>query len=227
MIDVTPLLARFASSSITERIADWSVRIMEQLGGPGAAALIALENVFPPLPSEIILPLAGFTASQGNMHLASAIAWTTLGSVAGATVLYQLGAWLGRDRIRHYARKLPLIKVKDVDTAERWFAEHDSQAVFFGRMIPMVRSLISIPAGIEKMPMKLFIVYTTAGSIIWNSTLIIAGYMLGEKWHLVETYVGVLQYIVIATVFVAVSYFVYSRLKKSRRYTQSKTTTQD
>lgn len=214
MFDLVTSTTIFADASITDRIAEWSVRVMEALGGPGAAFLIALENIFPPLPSEIILPLAGFTASQGSMHLVSAIAWTTLGSLIGAVVLYQIGAWLGRERIRHYARKLPLVRVKDIDKAERWFTKHENQAVFFGRMIPVVRSLISIPAGVEKMPMKLFIAYTTAGSMIWNTALITAGYLLGEQWHLVETYVDVLKYIVIASMLIFVTHFIFSRIKK-------------
>lgn len=178
--------------------------------------MIALENLFPPLPSEIILPLAGFTASQGDLNLVSAILWTTAGSLAGAFILYRLGFWLGRERIRHYAQKLPLVKLKDIDKAEHWFTRHENQAVFFGRMIPVVRSLISIPAGIEKMPMKLFIIYTAVGSAIWNSALITAGYVLGEKWHLVETYVGILQYLVIATILLLAAHFVITRLQRRR-----------
>lgn len=213
MFENWPQITVIFSSSITEQIADWSVKVMEQLGGVGAALLIALESIFPPLPSEIILPLAGFTSSQGNMNLLAAIVWTTIGSLVGAVVLYQLGAWLGRDRIRHYTHKLPLVKVKDIDKAESWFTRHENQAVFFGRMIPVVRSLISIPAGVEKMPMKIFLVYTAAGSLIWNTALITAGYILGEQWHLVETYVGVLQYIVIAAVLIFIAHFMFTRLR--------------
>lgn len=216
MFDFISLHTYFASTSITDKIADWSVRIMETLGGPGAAFLIALENIFPPLPSEVILPLAGFTASQGSMNLVSAIMWTTLGSLVGAVVLYKIGELLGRERIRHYARKLPLVKVSDVDKAEKWFTKHENQAVFFGRMIPVVRSLISIPAGVEKMPMKIFLAYTWAGSMIWNTVLISAGYLLGEQWHLVETYVGVLQYVVLATLAILVTRFIFKRLKKRK-----------
>src|SRR5690606_6779141 len=120
----------------------------------------ALESIFPPIPSEVILPLAGFTANQGNLSLIGAIIWTTFGSLAGAVVLYYLGYYLGRDRVRHYANKLPLVKLSDINKAEHWFTKHENQAVFIGRMIPIVRSLISIPAGIEKMPMKLFVIYT-------------------------------------------------------------------
>ncbi len=217
MFESSRLVTVFASSSITERITEWSIRVMELLGGPGAAFLIALENIFPPLPSEIILPLAGFTASQGSIHFVSMVVWTTIGSLVGAVVLYHIGAWLGRERVRHLARKLPLVKVADINKAEHWFTKHENQAVFIGRMIPVVRSLISIPAGIEKMPMKLFIAYSAAGSLIWNSALISAGYLLGEQWHIVEAYVGVLQYLVIAVFVIFVSRFVLTRLAKRRQ----------
>jgi len=204
----------FADSSITERIASWSVSIMEKLGEPGAGLLVALENLFPPLPSEIILPLAGFTASQGNLNFFGAIIWTTLGSLAGATVLYYLGAWLGRDRIRKLAKKLPMVKVSEIDKTETWFREHENQTVFWARMVPIVRSLISIPAGIEKMPMREFLLYTAAGSLIWNTALISAGYLLGEQWHLVERYVGIFQYIIVFAITVLVGIFIFKRLPK-------------
>ncbi len=220
MFDLVTSTTIFADVSITDRIAEWSVRVMEALGGPGAAFLIALENIFPPLPSEIILPLAGFTASQGSLSLFAAIMWTTLGSLVGAIVLYKIGEILGRERIRHYAKKLPLVKVSDVDKAEKWFVKHEYQAVFFGRMIPIVRSLISIPAGVEKMPIRLFIAYTAAGSMIWNTALITAGYLLGEQWHLVETYVDILKYIVIAAALIFVTHFIFSRAKRRRKSAQ-------
>jgi membrane protein DedA with SNARE-associated domain len=216
MFDLNPLIL-LASSSVTQRIADWAVSVMETLGGPGAAFLIALENLFPPLPSEVILPLAGFTASQGSLSLIGAIAWTTLGSLVGALILYQLGKWLGRDNIRNITKKLPLVKVSDIDKAEHWFTAHENQAVLIGRMIPVVRSLISIPAGIEKMPIKLFIIYTVIGSLIWNSVLIITGYILGEQWTIVEQYVGIFQYIVIAAVILYAAYFVITRLSKKQK----------
>jgi membrane protein DedA with SNARE-associated domain len=125
--------------------------LVERLGGPGAGAAVALENLFPPIPSEVILPLAGFAASQGKMNLFAAIAWTTLGSGAGAVALFYVGVMLGRDRVRAIAARLPLMKLADIDRTEAWFARHGAKAVFFGRMIPIFRSLISIPAGIERM----------------------------------------------------------------------------
>ena len=218
MQNLNPFLFN-VSSSITERIADWAIRVMETLGGFGAALLIALENLFPPLPSEVILPLAGFTASQGDLSLIGAIIWTTGGSLVGALILYQLGRWLGREKIRYYAAKLPLVKIKDIDTAEEWFTKYETRVVLFGRMIPIVRSLISIPAGVEKMSLKLFVIYTAIGSLIWNTTLISAGYLLGEQWELVEQYVGILQKLVIAAVVFSIVYFVVARLKKRRKKT--------
>src|SRR5690606_31167872 len=117
----------------------------------GAGLAIALENLFPPLPSEVILPLAGFAAAQGTLGLIEVLIWTTAGSVAGALALYGIGAWLGRRRMYAIAERMPLIKVADVERTEAWFGRHGSKAVFFGRMIPIFRSLISIPAGIERM----------------------------------------------------------------------------
>jgi membrane protein DedA with SNARE-associated domain len=191
--------------------------LVERLGGPGAGLAVALENLFPPIPSEVILPLAGFTASQGKMNLFAAIAWTTLGSVVGAVALYYVGVVLGRDRVRAIAARLPLVRMDDVDRTEVWFARHGAKAVFCGRMIPIFRSLISIPAGVERMPVARFLLYTTLGSLIWNTVFVMAGYLLGENWHAVETYAGAFQNVVIVVCVLAVGYFVTSRLLRTRR----------
>jgi membrane protein DedA with SNARE-associated domain len=198
-------------------IVGWVIRIMEALGAPGAGLAVALENLFPPIPSELILPLAGFTASQGDMSLVGAIVWTTLGSVAGALVLYAVGALLGRDRTRAIAARLPLVKTSDIDRSEAWFARHGVKAVFFGRMIPLFRSFISIPAGIERMSLTTFLVFTALGSLIWNTVFVLAGYQLGENWRVVQDYVGVYQKVVVAAVLVAVAVFVAARLRRSGR----------
>ena len=200
-----------------EDIVAWVTELMTAFGAPGAGLAIALENLFPPLPSEVFLPLAGFTASKGGMNLFAAIAWTTAGSVAGALALYYLGALLGRDRIRAIAAKLPLVNVSDVDRTEEWFAKHGTKAVFFGRMVPIFRSLISIPAGIERMPLPTFLGLTALGSLIWNTALIMAGYLLGENWHLVEDYLGIVSKIVLALTALAVGWFVVSRLRRTRQ----------
>jgi membrane protein DedA with SNARE-associated domain len=198
-------------------IAAWAVDLMETVGAPGAGLAIALENLFPPLPSEVILPLAGFTASRGGFSLAEALVWTTLGSVFGALLLYGIGALLGRRRMRGLAAKLPLVDVADVDRTEAWFDRHGAKAVFFGRMIPVFRSLISIPAGIERMPVGKFLLLTTAGSLVWNTIFVLAGFYLGENWHIVERYADVFQKVVIAVVAVAVVLWVFSRVAKRNR----------
>jgi membrane protein DedA with SNARE-associated domain len=198
-------------------IVGWATSLMDALGAPGAGLAIALENFFPPLPSEVILPLAGFSASQGAMSLVSAIAWTTLGSVVGAIVLYGLGALIGRDRVRAVVARVPLVNVDDLDKAEAWFARHGGKAVFFGRMIPFFRSLISIPAGVARMSISKFLAFTAAGSLIWNTAFVLAGYQLGDNWRTVEGYVGMYSKGVLTVAAVAVCGFVVIRVVRSRR----------
>jgi membrane protein DedA with SNARE-associated domain len=198
-------------------IAGWAVDTMERLGGPGAGLLIAAENLFPPLPSEIILPLAGFTASQGSFTLAGAIGWTTTGSVVGALLLYTLGAVFGRARFHAVWARLPLVNMEDLHRTEAWFERHGRKAIFFGRMIPIFRSLISIPAGIERMPLPVFVGLTLAGSLVWNTLFVVAGYQLGENWHVVDQYASVFQKVVIAVVAVAVCWWVLNRVRTLRR----------
>lgn len=195
---------------------DWIIGLMERLGGPGAGLAIALENVFPPIPSELVLPLTGFTVSRGDYTLPSAIFWTTLGSVVGALLLYGLGRRLGRKRVHRLARKLPLVSTEDVAKADAWFHKHGSKAVFFGRMVPGVRSFISIPAGVDQMPWARFVLLTAAGSLLWNTGLILAGYYLGEQWQEVRRYTGVAQRILLATGGFAIAWFVIKRVRRRR-----------
>ena len=216
-MDIQTLLAADAEPG---GIAGWAIRIMETLGAPGAGLAVALENLFPPIPSEVILPLAGFTASQGDMSLAAAIAWTTFGSVAGAVVLYLIGALVGRERTRAIAARIPLIKVSDIDRTEAWFQRHGRKTVLFGRMVPLFRSFISIPAGIERMPMATFLLFTALGSLIWNTVFVLAGYALGENRRVIETYGEAYQNVVVAVGILAVAAFVVVRLLAARRNRQ-------
>ncbi|WP_433381444.1 DedA family protein [Actinoplanes sp. CA-142083] len=211
-------MAMIASAELQDGgMAGFVTGLVERLGGPGAGLAVALENLFPPIPSEVILPLAGFTASRGDMSLAGAIGWTTLGSVVGALALYYVGVVLGRERVRAIAARLPLIKLEDVDRTEAWFGRHGGKAVFFGRMIPIFRSLISVPAGVERMRVGTFLLYTTLGSLIWNTVFVMAGYTLGANWTAVESYVGTFQNLVIVGCALAVGAFVLVRLKGRRR----------
>lgn len=192
-------------------IAGWAVGVMGALGGPGAGLIVGLENVFPPIPSEVILPLAGFSAAQGRFSLAGAIFWTTLGSVLGALLAYWLGHRLGATRVRALFGRVPLIQVEDFDRAEGWFTRHGNASVFLGRMVPVVRSLISIPAGVERMNLPVFLLFTTAGSLIWNSLFIVGGYLLGGQWHRIESVAGWFSNAVVAAIVVLLVVFLGRR----------------
>jgi membrane protein DedA with SNARE-associated domain len=194
-------------------LVDWAVSLMEVIGPAGAGLAIALENLFPPLPSEVILPMAGLTASRGTFTLFEALLWTTLGSIVGAFLLYGLGRWLGAARLRALAAKAPLMHPEDIDHTIAWFERHGGKAVFFGRMLPIFRSLISIPAGVTRMPVWRFGLLTAAGSLVWNTVFVLAGFLLGESWHVVEMYADILQYVVIGGAAIGLAWFVYARTR--------------
>ncbi|MEI2270322.1 MULTISPECIES: DedA family protein [unclassified Microbacterium] len=204
-------------------LADWLVMLMETIGPAGAAIAVGLESLFPPIPSEAVLPVAGLAASRGSFTLAEAIGWTTFGSLAGAYILYVLGRVLGAERLTRVAEKLPLMKGEDVTKTVAWFERHGSVAVFFGRMVPLFRSLISIPAGVSKMPWWKFGLLTTAGSLIWNSIFVLAGFFLGENWHIVEQYAGVFQNIVIVVVVALIAWFLFVRIRAAVRHRREST----
>jgi membrane protein DedA with SNARE-associated domain len=195
---------------LTERITD----IIEEAGYVGIGALIALETIIPPIPSELILPLSGFMAGQGRFWLPAVIVAATIGSVTGALVLYAAGAWLGDARVRalvvRYGRILG-VGVRDLDRANEWFDRHDTKAVLICRVVPVLRSLVSIPAGLRRMPLGRFIVYTAAGSAVWNGVLAGLGWIAGDQWHVVEEYVSYLEYAVVAALVLGVAGFVWKR----------------
>lgn len=208
------------SSTLLGDMSNWARDVMDTLGYIGLALLVAVENVFPPIPSEIILPLAGFNSSTGEMNVFLAILWATIGSVVGALILYYVGYFFGEERVRYIVRKWGKwlgFKESDVDKADDWFDRYGGMAVMFCRVIPIVRSIISIPAGLRKMPMLTFALFTTIGSLTWNTILIFAGYLLGDNWDHVEEYVGILQYAVLLLVLVVVGWWVWARMIKPRR----------
>ena len=197
----------------------WVTNVIETLGYPGLTVLVALENVFPPIPSEVILPLAGFLTGQGRFSFVLVLISSTLGSLIGALILYAIGVGLGRGGIRRLFEKygyLALLTPEDLTRAEVWFDRWGPIAVFTGRLVPVVRSLVSIPAGYRRMPLVQFIPLTIFGSLIWNGALVSLGWAFGENWHAIEEYVGVLQYIVIAVVAILVLRFVWTRLRQRR-----------
>ncbi|MFD7919000.1 DedA family protein [Streptomyces sp. NPDC059740] len=191
--------------------------LAEAFGGPGAGLANMVDSVVPFIPSEVILPLAGVSAGQGHMSLVAAVVWTTVGSVAGALVLYLVGMVLGRERTRAVLSRVPLLKAEEIDRSEAWFARHGGKAVFFGRMLPVFRALISVPAGIERMPVTRFVLYTAGGSLVWNTVLVYAGYKLGQHWEVAERYASAFTTAVGVLVLLAVLWFVVTRLVRRRR----------
>ena len=184
------------------------VGLMDALGGVGVAAAIALESVFPPIPSEVVLPLAGFTAARGSFSLVGAILWATLGSLVGAWVLYGVSRWVGLERIFWAADHIPGVSRSDVERADSWFSRYGTWSVLFGRVIPVVRSLISIPAGFNRMNFMQFTGLTLLGSAVWNTLLVSAGYILGDQWCSILCVLNVFETIVIAVVVLIVVFLV-------------------
>lgn len=201
-------------------IIDWIVHLMEILGGPGVGIAILLENLFPPIPSEVVLPLGGFTVAQGSLSFASVLIWSIVGSVVGAYLLYGIGAWLGAARLRKIADWMWLVKASDVDASLKFFDKYGRTSVFIGRLIPGVRSLISIPAGLDRMSLLTFGLWTTLGSAIWNTILVSLGYALGDRWEEVTGYVDVYSkviYVILILIIVGFLAFFIRRAVNERK----------
>jgi membrane protein DedA with SNARE-associated domain len=183
-------------------VADWIFTIVDRLGALGVGLLILLENVIPPIPSEVILPLAGYRASTGTLNVLTVWPAATAGSVLGALLLYGLGAWLGHERLRGLAARpwFVLASVADIDRGRALFANHGGKVVLFGRCVPFLRSVVSIPAGIEGMPLGRFVLLTTIGSGVWNAAFLWLGWLLGERWDQVQSWLGPVSYVVIGLV---------------------------
>jgi len=164
----------------------------------------------------VVLPLGGFLTRQGDLSLPLVLLAATLGSVLGAVSLYGLGAWLGRERATAVLSRVPLVDREDVEHASAWFDRHGRAAVFFGRLIPGVRSLISLPAGANRMPLHQFVTYTTGGSLLWNGLLVGAGVLLGDRWDQVDSYASWLDRVLVLALVAVVGWAVWRRLRAHR-----------
>ncbi len=197
----------------------WVTDVIDALGYIGVAFLVAVENLFPPIPSEVVLPLAGFHAGRGDASLPGMILAATIGSVVGAWALYGIAAWIGPVRLRalvvRYGRWFG-IKEADLTRAEDWFDRRSDTAVLVGRCVPLIRSIVSVPAGFRRMPIVRFTALTTVGSLVWNTALIGAGAALGDNWEKVGNVVGLFQTAVVIAILAAVGYFVFTRFIKPR-----------
>lgn len=175
------------------QISEWVLAIMDKFGYLGIIFAMFAENVFPPIPSEVIMPAAGFAVARGDLNLVMVVVAGTLGSVLGALPLYYLGSLFNKDRLISYTEKygkFVFVTPDDVISANDWFNKHGKKAVFLGRMVPGIRSLISIPAGMNTMPLLPFIIYTTAGAAIWTTLLTVAGYHFGQNYEVIQKFLA-------------------------------------
>lgn len=181
-------------------MADWIRSVMDALGPFGVGVLIALETIIPPIPSELVLPLAGFRAREGAMNVILVWLAATVGGVAGALVLYGLGWWLGYERLHRLAghRWFFIASQQDVDRGCELFEKHGSWIVAASRCVPVLRSIVSLPAGMTRMPLVKFTALTALGTGVWNTAFIAAGWFLAEKWQKAEEYMGPVSIVVIA-----------------------------
>jgi membrane protein DedA with SNARE-associated domain len=184
-------------------MATWVMHTISGTSYWGIVLLMVVENVFPPIPSEVIMPLAGFMATQGQLSLLGVILAGTLGSVLGAVPLYYLGRGISDERLKAFADRHGrwlTVSRHDLDHAKQWFDRHGRMAVLFCRLVPGVRSLISIPAGLEGMPLAPFLLCTTMGAGIWTALLASVGYGLGANFRQVEAYLDPASYVVLAVI---------------------------
>lgn len=185
---------------------EWITNTMNSLGYWGIGLLMFLENLFPPIPSELIMPLAGFTVAQGKLNFALVVLAGVVGTVIGAIPWYYIGKIFGEQRLKSWADKYGkwlTISSKDIDKAKRWFDRHGGKAVFLCRLVPGVRTLISLPAGMCEMPLVPFFLYSTIGTTLWVGLLTYAGYLLGDNYELVDEYLGPVSKIVLVTLIIA------------------------
>ncbi len=197
------------------------IQLMEDLGYIGILILIAVENLFPPIPSEIILSFGGFMTTQSDMTLTGVITFATIGSLIGAVILYWIGSFLGVERLEklidrygHFIR----LKRNDLYRANDWFTRFGPWAVFFCRLVPLLRSIISIPAGMAKMNLLLFIVLSTVGSLLWNTLIVMVGAKVGESWDSAliyfDAYAKVIYIVLASLIIFVVILFILKRFRR-------------
>jgi membrane protein DedA with SNARE-associated domain len=213
------LLAAMAQADPAQAggITGWVARVIESLGEVGVGLLVALESIVPPVPSEVVLAVAGYLAGEGRFNIFWATIAATVGSIVGALALYGVGATIGEDRLKRWLDHVPLVDLDDLERADRWFDRYGKWAVLFGRMVPVVRSLVSIPAGADRMPLGQFVGLTALGSGIWNSLLIGLGFALGSQWQQIDRYARWVDLALYGTFAVVIGMWVIKRVHKRRR----------
>ena len=182
---------------------NWVASIIESLGYFGVAFLMFVENLFPPIPSEVIMPLAGYISAKGQLSIVLVIIAGTFGSVLGAIFWYFVARWLGAERLRRWARRHGrwiTLGTSDIDKAEHWFERHGVSVIFFGRLVPTIRTVVAIPAGLFGMKLGRYLLFTALGSVIWTGALALIGWWLGSKWTEIEAWMDPFTYVVMTAV---------------------------
>lgn len=182
-------------------MADWIIHFIETHGYLGVAALMLLENIFPPIPSELIMPFAGFTAANGRLHPSGVVIAGTIGSLVGTLPWYLAGRALGADRLKRWAGRHGrwlTVAPDDIDRANVWFDRRGAAAVAIGRLVPAVRSLISVPAGVARMPFAAFLIWSAAGSLVWVSALTALGWVLQNNYSQVSAWIDPVAKVIVA-----------------------------
>ena len=203
-----------------DKLGEWILQVMSDLGYVGIILLMFLENVFPPIPSELIMPAAGFAAARGELSLTGVILAGSLGSVLGAIVLYAVGRMMNEQRLialtDRYGKWL-LVSSDDIRKADDWFDRHGKKIVFFGRLIPAIRSLLSIPAGMSEMPFGQFLLYTSLGTTLWSGLLAYAGYQLGNNYEAIELWIAPISKVVLVVCVLLLCRFVLKRITQRQQ----------
>lgn len=199
---------------------EWILSTMDSLGYLGIGFLMFAENLFPPIPSELIMPLAGFSVSQGKMDFSLAVLAGVVGTIIGALPWYYAGKIIGEERLKRLADKYGkwiTVSSKDIDKVKRWFDRYGNNAVLFGRLVPGIRTLISLPAGLNEMPLVPFILYSTIGTTLWVIFLTGAGYLLGNNYELVDDYLAPVSKGVLVLIIVAFAVWIFRKKQQAKR----------
>lgn len=194
-------------------------QVIRSTGYPGIAFLMFIENIFPPIPSEVVMPFAGFLVNKGEMSFLGVMIAGTIGAALGATAIYYIGIKLGEKRLRDWVDrngKYLLMSESELDRSLDTFNDHGKKMVLFGRLIPTIRSLISIPAGLEKMNLSIFLLFTLLGTTIWNLFLAGGGVYLGQNWERILTWVDQYSYVIYAILGLLLAYYIYNQVQKRR-----------
>ena len=202
---------------MTEWLMVHITRLIEMGGYAGVALLMALESMIAPVPSEAVMPFAGFLIFEGKMTILGVAVFSTLGSIVGSLISFWMGYYGGRPFVTHFGKYL-LLNEHDLEVTERFFTRHGSKAIFIARFVPVVRHLISIPAGVGKMSLAKFAACTVLGACLWNMFLAWLGFHMKQHWEVIHTYSRPIDIVMVFVLGGALIYFVYAHTRRFQRH---------